>query len=66
MRLNLNLDDELVKKIDAYAANNYINRTSAISVLLSKSLQQEDIQKAHVSIGRMADIMERAVSAEEE
>lgn len=39
VRINLNLAEELVKDIDAYASSLHITRTAAISVLCSQALQ---------------------------
>ena len=33
-RLNLNLDEELVRQLDDYASKMHISRTSALSILL--------------------------------
>lgn len=41
-RINLNLSEELLKKIDLYAEGMGISRSSAISVLISTQLQQQD------------------------
>lgn len=41
-RININLSEELCHKIDKYASNMGINRTSAISVLLSTQIQQQE------------------------
>jgi hypothetical protein len=38
-RMNFNMDTELAKQVDAYAASMHINRTAAISVLVSQALQ---------------------------
>lgn len=43
MKLTLNIDDLLIEKVDKYAEENYINRTSAICVLLSSALKSNDI-----------------------
>ena len=40
-RVNLNLTKELVEKVDQYADEMNINRTSAISVLLSQALNTQ-------------------------
>lgn len=58
MRVNFNIDDELLKKIDDYANEKYINRTAAICVLLSTALQANDVQKAVVKMGNIQDILE--------
>lgn len=39
VRINLNLAEDLVKDIDAYAKSLHITRTAAISVLCSNALQ---------------------------
>lgn len=41
-RININFDDELLKKIDEYAKKFGINRTAAISVLCGAQLEQKD------------------------
>ena len=38
-RITLNLDEMLVQQIDEYAEKLHINRTAAISVLVSQSLE---------------------------
>lgn len=43
MRLNINVPLELMDRVDTYADNMAINRTSAVAVLLSMAL---DSQKA--------------------
>lgn len=58
MRVNFNIDDELLKKIDDYANEKYINRTAAICVLLSTALQANDVQKAVVKMGNIQDILD--------
>lgn len=50
MRLNINIDDGLIKKVDEYAADKYINRTAAICVLLSNALQGNDINNGLASL----------------
>lgn len=39
MRLNFNMDESLVLQIDEYAKQMHINRSAAIAVLVSQSLQ---------------------------
>lgn len=58
MRINLNIDDELLAKIDEYAAEKYINRTAAICVLISDALQNNEVQKSVIKIGSMKDLLE--------
>lgn len=58
MRINLNIDDELLTKIDEYAAEKYINRTAAICVLISDALQNNEVQKSVIKIGSMKDLLE--------
>lgn len=51
-RINMNLSDTLVKKIDSYAKDMGINRSAAISVLLSTQLQQQE------ALGTMKSLVE--------
>lgn len=39
-RVNMNLSEDLIEKIDLYAEKMGINRSAAISVLISTQLQQ--------------------------
>jgi metal-responsive CopG/Arc/MetJ family transcriptional regulator len=57
MRVNINIDDELLSKIDDYAKDKYINRTSAICVLLSNALQGNDINKGLASLKDYRDML---------
>ena len=38
-KVQVNLEEELVKRVDEYAASLHVNRTAAVSVLLSMALQ---------------------------
>jgi metal-responsive CopG/Arc/MetJ family transcriptional regulator len=58
MRININVDDELLAKIDDYAGEKYINRTSAICVLLSNALQANDINKSFASFKDLSELKE--------
>lgn len=57
MRLNINVDYDLIKRVDAYAKENFINRTSAICILLSNSLRSNDIQSSFIKMGQMQDML---------
>ena len=41
-RIVMNLDEDLVKRLDSYAEKFHINRTAASSVLLSSSLETQE------------------------
>ena len=41
-RIVMNLDEDLVKKIDSYAERLHINRTAAASVLLSSAAETQE------------------------
>ena len=58
MKINFNIDDELLKKIDNFASEKYINRTAAMCVLISSALQSNDVQKAVVKMGDMKEMFE--------
>ncbi len=42
-RVNINLPNDLIDQVDSYADKMNINRTSAICVLLSQALKQEEV-----------------------
>lgn len=42
VKINFNISVELLKKIDDYANSLHINRTSAMCVLMSQSLEQKE------------------------
>lgn len=53
IRVTVNLTPELVERIESYAEKVNVNRTAAVSVLLSNALDQ---QKAIKDIGSLMDI----------
>lgn len=54
-KLVCNVDSELLAMVDAYAASLHVNRTAAVSVLLSTALKQERLVK---DLGRLMDAYE--------
>ena len=56
MRLNINVSQELIDRVDEYAERMCINRTSAIAVLLSTAL---DNQKVISSLEELIQISKR-------
>lgn len=56
VRVTCNLSSDLVQKIEDYAEQNGINRTSAVSVLLSQALQG---QQAMSDLNKLLKIYER-------
>lgn len=40
-RINLNLDEELLRQLDDYASKMHISRTSTLSILLSQFFQNQ-------------------------
>lgn len=50
MRLNINVPQDLIDRVDEYADNLSINRTSAVCVLLSQAL---DGQKVVSDLGQL-------------
>lgn len=57
MRLNINIDDDLIQRVDDFAKENFINRTSAICILLSNALRSNDIQSSIIKMGQMQDML---------
>lgn len=51
-RVNMNLSEDLIEKIDSYAEIMGINRSAAISVLVSTQLQQQE------ALGTMKSLVE--------
>lgn len=43
LKVQMNLDENLMKQVDAYAELFHINRTAAVSVLLSRALQADSL-----------------------
>lgn len=41
MRVNINMDEELVKKIDAVASKMYVSRSAYIAFAVSQKIQQD-------------------------
>lgn len=42
-KVQMNLDEKLIKQVDEYAALLHVNRTAAVSVLLSRALQADKL-----------------------
>lgn len=45
-RINMNLSDELLAKVDNFAAENCVNRSAAINVIISTYFRQNDAMEA--------------------
>lgn len=56
-RVNINLSTDLVNKVDNFASENGINRTSAVSVIISTYFRQEEAVKA---IKEATEIMQQS------
>lgn len=46
VKINITLDDELMRRIDVYAEENYLNRSSLISLATTQFLNSADVVKA--------------------
>ena len=44
-RVNLNLEEELVAKVDAYADSMYVNRTNAFALIIGQFFEQKETLK---------------------
>ncbi len=62
-RIGMNIPTELIEKLDEYADRMNINRTSAVCVLLSQSL---DSQKAMNSLAELLELYQVEQSKEKE
>lgn len=54
-KLVCNIDSDLLALVDEYAASLHINRTAAVSVLLSTVLKQDKMMR---DLSRMMDIVD--------
>lgn len=61
-RLQINIEGELLKQVDDYAALLHITRTAAVSVLLSRALQAEKLTD---SLSAMMDAYKAERAAKE-
>ena len=46
MKLGITLDDELVKRMDEYADNNYMSRSGLLSLAVTQYLNAADVSQA--------------------
>lgn len=62
MRVNINLQEELVKKIDEKASAMYISRSAYISTALSQKLQMDEIMEYMPDMMRQLGTMDKQPS----
>lgn len=43
VKVSFNIDEELIRKVDKFAEGKYINRSSALCVLLSSALKNDNL-----------------------
>lgn len=59
MKINVSLDDELVKRIETYADNNYMSRSGLISLACAQYLNAADVVTAiktlSLALNKIAD-----------
>lgn len=60
MKVNVSLDDELMKRIDNYADENYMSRSGFISIACTQFLNTQDALKA---VKEMAFCMRKIADA---
>lgn len=46
VKVNVTLDEELLRRIDEYAEENYLNRSSLVSLATTQFLNSADVTKA--------------------
>lgn len=61
MRVNINMDEELVKKVDEVAKKMYVSRSSYIAFAVSQKIQADEV---FVNMSKMIDAMNEAVQFE--
>lgn len=55
-RINLNLSDEIIEKVDKFASDNGISRTSAVSVIITQYFRQDEAMK---NISLLTDMLQQ-------
>lgn len=61
MRLNINLDEELIRKVDEVAKKMYVSRSAYISFALSEKLRNDEIAE---NFPKFASAVSEAVNSE--
>lgn len=61
MRVNINMDEELVKKVDEVAKKMYVSRSSYIAFAVSQKIQSDE---AFANMPKMIDVLNEAVLLE--
>lgn len=61
MRVNINMDEELVKKVDEVAKKMYVSRSSYIAFAVSQKIQADEVL---ANMPKMIDAMNEAVQLE--
>lgn len=46
LKVNITLDEELMRRIDEYAEDNYLNRSTLVSLAVTQYLNAADVSKA--------------------
>lgn len=52
MRINMTLNDELLKRIDNYAKSNYMSRSSVVSFACNQFLMANELQSLMIDMKR--------------
>lgn len=60
-KLQVNLDERLIREVDAYADLLHVNRTAAVAVLLTRALQADTITR---DLSRFMDAYEAEKAAQ--
>ena len=50
IKVNVSLDDNLVRRMDEYAENNYLKRSSLVSLALTQFLNANDVVNAIIEM----------------
>ena len=50
IKVNVSLDDNLVRRMDEYAENNYLKRSSLVSLALTQFLNANDVANAIIEM----------------
>lgn len=58
-RVNLNLDEKLVERVDAYADKMFVNRTNAFALIIGQFFEQKDTMTTVSALAKMLEMQEQ-------
>ena len=59
-RVNMNMDEALVDKVDAYASKLYVNRTTAFALIVAQFFEQRETMQTVSALAKLVDAQEQS------